>query len=180
MDEIDTAWGEIRDKQSVLKNFARRLLDVFARHTRKYVWAVARAYNLKIEIPAHPNGRFPVLIEGGEQQIRDSIPASVYFNTASGSVKVGSGTSFGYDVRLVTGKHIDIEESERTGVRFSHVPEGRDITIGRHCFIGTGAIVIGPVTIGDYCVVGAGSVVTKNLEPRCFYAGVPAIKIRSL
>jgi acetyltransferase-like isoleucine patch superfamily enzyme len=163
-----------------LKNIARSILKFIVRHTRKYVWAVARAYNLKVEIPAHPHGRFPVVVEGGEQQIQDNIPGSVYFNTASGSITIGSGTSFGYDVRLVTGKHVDIGEAERTGIQFHHVPEGRDITIGRYCFIGTGAIVIGPVVIGDYAVVGAGSVVTRDLEPRGFYAGVPAAKIRDL
>src|SRR5690349_8861772 len=98
-----------------MKSLARNLLKFFARHTRKYVWAVARAYNIKIEIPAHPHGRFPVIVEGGEQQIEDKIPASVYFNTASGAIRVGLGTSFGYDVRLVTGKHIDIAEAERDG-----------------------------------------------------------------
>ena len=155
-------------------------MKFLVRYTKRYVWAVARAYNLKIEIPAYPHGRFPVVIEGGDQQIQNNIPASVYFNTASGTISIGSGTSFGSDVSLVTGKHVDIEEAERTGVPFHHVPEGRDITVGRYCFIGTGAIVIGPVTIGDYSVVGAGSVVTTDLEPRGFYAGVPARKIRSL
>lgn len=156
------------------------MLKLFARHTKKYVWVLARAYDIKIETPAQAHGRFPVIIEGGEEQIREKIPASVYFNTASGTIKVGIGTAFGYDVRLVTGKHLDIEESERSGIEFHHVPDGRDITIGCNCFIGTGAIVIGPVNIGDYTVVGAGSVVTKDLEPRSFYAGIPAKKIRSL
>jgi len=156
------------------------VLEFIARHTRKYVWTIARAYHLKIEVPAHPHGRFPVVIEGGEQQIRKHIPPSVYFNTASGRITVGAETSFGYDVKLVTGKHVDIGEAQRTGVQFHHVPDGRDITIGRNCFIGTGAIIIGPVRIGDYVVVGAGSVVTRDLLDRGFYAGVPAVKLRDL
>jgi len=40
--------------------------------------------------------------------------------------------------------------------------------------------VLGGVTIGDNSVVGAGSVVTKNIETSSFYAGNPAIKIRTL
>ncbi len=58
------------------------------------------------------------------------------------------------------------------------MPEkGRDITIGKGCYIGTNAIIIGPCTIGNNAVVGAGSVVTKNVAPRSFVAGVPAKQI---
>ncbi len=163
-----------------MKNLLKLVLKFFAKHTKKYVWAISRMYNLRIEIPAHPHGRFPVEIEGGEEQIEHCIPPSVYFNTASGKIKIGEGTSFGYDVKLVTGKHMTLDEAKDSGNDFHFVPEGgRDIIIGRNCFFGTGAIIIGPVTIGDYTVVGAGSIVTKNLDSKSFYVGSPAQKIKT-
>ena len=151
----------------------------FARHTQRYVWAIARMYSIRIERPAFPVGRFPIEIEGGDEQVSQCIPPSVYFNTASGKIKIGIGTSFGYDVKLVTGKHMNLDEANKTGNSFHFVPEGgRDIIIGRHCFIGTGAIIIGPVNIGDFTVVGAGSIVTKDLDSKSLYVGVPAKKIK--
>jgi acetyltransferase-like isoleucine patch superfamily enzyme len=162
-----------------MKKMIKTILKFFTKHTQKYVWAIARMYNIRVEIPVNPHGRFSVEIEGGEEQIRHCIPPSVYFNTASGKIQIGKGTSFGYDVKLVTGKHMNLNEAKESGKTFHYVTEkGRDIIIGRNCFIGTGAIIIGPVTIGDYTVVGAGSIVTKDLDSKSFYVGSPAKKKR--
>ena len=164
----------------MMKVLFRHIKTFIAKHTKKYVWALARMYDIRIEVPAYPNGRYPVIIEGGLEQIKHCIPSSVYFNTASGQIIVGEGTSFGYDVKLVTGKHMNLDESKKMGKNFHYVPDaGRDITIGKNCFFGTGAIIIGPVIIGDYTVVGAGAVVTKDLESKSFYVGNPARKIKS-
>lgn len=46
-------------------------------------------------------------------------------------------------------------------------------------FIGFGVIVLGDVTIGRGCVVGAGAVVTHDLPPNTICAGVPAKVIRA-
>ena len=163
-----------------MKNLFKHLIKFIAKHTKKHVWALARMYDIRIEVAAHPSGRYPVIIEGGLEQIKHCIPSSVYFNTASGKIIVGEGTSFGYDVKLVTGKHMNLEESKKLGKTFHYVPDaGRDIIIGKNCFFGTGAIVIGPVTIGDYTVVGAGTVVTKDLDSKSFYVGNPSRKIKT-
>ena len=76
------------------------------------------------------------------------------------------------------------------GVRFTthdasasyYLPGASDlfgrITIGNHCFLGMGVIVLPGVEIADDCIVGAGSVVTKSsLEPGSVIAGNPAKKI---
>lgn len=46
--------------------------------------------------------------------------------------------------------------------------------IGKNCFIGAGAIVIGGITIGDNVRIGAGSVVTRSIPDGCTVVGVPA------
>ena len=51
--------------------------------------------------------------------------------------------------------------------------------IGRDCWIGANAVILGGVTIGDGCVVAAGAVVTKDLPAYSIAAGVPARVVRS-
>lgn len=50
----------------------------------------------------------------------------------------------------------------------------KSIHIGKDCWIGSRAIVLGGVAIGDGSVVGAGAVVTKNVPPYSIVVGVPA------
>lgn len=53
------------------------------------------------------------------------------------------------------------------------------ISVGRDCWIGFGAIVLGSVSIGDSSIVAAGSVVTRDIPENSICAGNPAIVIRS-
>lgn len=46
--------------------------------------------------------------------------------------------------------------------------------IGKNCFIGAGAIIIGGIKIGDNVKIGAGAVVTKDIPNNCTAIGVPA------
>lgn len=149
--------------------------------TKPFVWKLAIAYGIKIERSGIAYGQHPLIFEGGDEQIRHQTPASVYFNTRSGSIYVGRNTVFGEDVKVLTGKHMNIEEANSNQVELHFVPpEGRDIQIGTGCYIGSGAVIIGPVKIGDFAVIGAGSVVTKSIPAYTFAAGVPAKVVREL
>lgn len=148
----------------------------FIRITKPFVQRLARAYDIRLERPLFPTGQHPILIAEGAER---GIPKSCVFNTRSGSITIGSNVVLGEDVHLLTGKHFSIEEAEATGRPLHHVPEaGRDIIIEDGAYIGTMAIIIGPVTIGKHAVVGAGSVVTKDVPPSTFVAGVPARIVR--
>ena len=128
---------------------------------------------------AYPHGRHPLEIEGDMMEFRNRIPKSVYFNTASGSIRIGRGVVFGEDVKLLTGMHMNIDQAFRHGVALHHVPEsGRDIVIEEGVYIGSAAIIIGPVTIHAYSTIGAGAVVTKNVASRTMVAGVSARTVR--
>lgn len=52
------------------------------------------------------------------------------------------------------------------------------VYIGKHTWIGAGAIILPGVKIGDFAVVGAGSVVTKHVPQGAIVAGNPATIIK--
>lgn len=88
---------------------------------------------------------------------------------ASGGLEIGDGCDISVGVQLyshstharcVSGRKLDT-------VR-------RPTRIGRCVFIGPNSIVLAGVTIGDHCVIGAGSVVVRDIPPYSIAAGVPA------
>lgn len=58
----------------------------------------------------------------------------------------------------------------------------RPVEIGKHVWIGCGAIILPGVKIGDYAVIAAGSVVTAHVPSSAIVAGNPAriIKYRDM
>lgn len=157
----------------------KKLLRAIIEATRPFVWRVASAYDIRVDRPRQAYGRFPLLIEDTPEEAFHNIPKTVLFSTQSGSISVGRNTVFGEEVHILTGKHFNLGEATAAGVELHHVPEGRNVQIGRNCYIGGRAIIIGPVTIGDYAVIGAGSVVTRDVPSRAFVAGPKAQIIRS-
>lgn len=76
---------------------------------------------------------------------------------ARGGITVEHDTNISSHVKMITGSH-DIDDPDFTA-------DFRPITIGHHCWIGTGATILQGVTIGDGAVVAAGAVVTKDIPP---------------
>ena len=89
---------------------------------------------------------------------------------ARGGITVGHDTNISSHTKFITGSH-DIDDPQFTA---SFLP----ITIGHHCWIGTGAVVLQGVAIGDGAVVAAGAVVTKDIPAFEVWGGVPARFIR--
>lgn len=79
---------------------------------------------------------------------------------------IGSGTSLTDGVLVSNGEH------DRDS--FQLVRSTGPISIGRGCFLGQRAIVLGGVTIGDGATIGAGAVVTRDVPAGMTVAGVPA------
>lgn len=53
------------------------------------------------------------------------------------------------------------------------------VSIGRHCFVGTGVILLKGSSLPDYCILAAGSVLRHvHAEEYCLLSGVPAEKVR--
>lgn len=58
-------------------------------------------------------------------------------------------------------------------------PGGGAPRLGNSVYLCVDAKVLGEITIGDHCVVGAGAVVLKSVPARCVVAGVPARVVKS-
>ncbi len=99
-------------------------------------------------------------------------------------ITIGDGTVIGPRVQLLTAAH-PVDPQERvildpaTGARAGGYSINKPITIGKDCWIGAGAIILGGVTIGDGTTIGAGSVVTRDIPGSVVAAGSPCRIIRS-
>jgi maltose O-acetyltransferase len=92
------------------------------------------------------------------------------------SIFIGSDCLIGPNVQLLSVSH-DLDPHLRQTHKYNYVEA---ITLADNVWLGAGVIVLAGVTIGKNSVIGAGSVVTKNVAENSFYAGNPAIKIKSL
>lgn len=54
-----------------------------------------------------------------------------------------------------------------------------DTRIGRHCHIGTNAMILPGVTVGDSCIVAPGSIVMRDVPAGSLVAGNPARVVES-
>jgi len=93
---------------------------------------------------------------------------------AHGGIEIGDLSMLAARVTIVTANH----DLSRRGVEAFDTLVEAPVRIGRHCWLGAGAIVLPGVTIGDGAVVGAGSVVTRDLPPGMVCVGVPARPVR--
>lgn len=96
-----------------------------------------------------------------------------YFQNFSANITIGKGSLIAPNVGLITANHDPCNPVQ-------HLP-GRNIIIGKNCWIGMNSVILPGVTLGDNTIVGAGSVVTKSYtEGNCIIAGSPAKKIKNL
>ncbi|MBT1174712.1 sugar O-acetyltransferase [Bifidobacterium sp. LC6] len=87
-----------------------------------------------------------------------------------GGITIGDGTFIGPNAQLITINHSKNPMDRATTMSLP-------ITIGKHVWIGAGAIVLQNVTIGDGAIVGAGAVVTHDVPAGSIVAGNPAREI---
>jgi len=90
-------------------------------------------------------------------------------------VTIEDQVSIGQFTRLITGGHELGPEGHRAGATTTE-----PIVIGRGAWLGASVTILPGVTVGAGCVIAAGAVVTKDCEPNGLYAGVPAVRKRSL
>jgi acetyltransferase-like isoleucine patch superfamily enzyme len=99
--------------------------------------------------------------------------------TAIDRVIIGDGCLLSEQVYISDHAHDVKMQSEAPLVSLPLCNRG-PVTIGRRCFIGMRAMVLGGVTLGEGCVVGAGAVVTRSFPDYSVIAGVPGRLIGSI
>lgn len=119
-----------------------------------------------------------VIKSPGKLKIGSNAVLSCYtIITAGGGIEIDDDVMIGYNCKILSQNHIiprDLSQSIRfSGHRYDKVH------IKRGAWIASDVTILPGVTIGEGAVVAAGSVVTKDVEPNCIYAGVPAKKIRN-
>lgn len=97
-------------------------------------------------------------------------------------IVIGDGSVVGPRVQFLTAAH-PVDPVQRTwfdeeGGRIGGWAHNRPISIGKDCWIGAGAMILGGVSIGDGTTIGAGSIVTRDVPAGVVAAGNPCRVIR--
>ncbi len=138
-----------------------------SRHIRKW-WL--QLLGAKIGKRSFPARRVEILLPMG-LKLGDGVTIGWFAELdARGGLTIDDNSNISSHVKIITGSH-DIDDPDYTA---DFLP----VTIGKRCWIGTGAIVLQGVSIGDGAVVAAGAVVTKDVEPYTVVGGVPAKRIK--
>ncbi|MBR3694406.1 MAG: sugar O-acetyltransferase [Erysipelotrichales bacterium] len=92
-----------------------------------------------------------------------------------GKITFGDNILIGPDCTFVTATHPTDPVKRLEGYQ-----QFKNITVGNNVWFGAGVIVCPGVTIGDHCVIGAGSVVVKDIPDHSVAVGNPCRVIRKV
>lgn len=98
----------------------------------------------------------------------------IFFNCViPPSAVLKEGCNIAHGVGIVI--HHQAVIGENTKIYQNVTIGSKPISIGKGCYIGSGAVIM--ENLGDYVTVGANAVVTKPIESNCTVVGIPARKI---
>lgn len=96
-----------------------------------------------------------------------------YFQNFKAKIYIEKGTYIAPNVGIISVNH--------NPYNLDDYLDGKDVVIGKKCWIGMNAIILPGVKLGDNTIVGAGSVVTKSFpDGNLVIAGNPAKIISKL
>src|ERR1035438_982809 len=109
-----------------------------------------------------------------EARLADQVYIGCY--CVIGKTTIGLNTQIASGVQILSGNR-QHTRNEDGGLSGSQGGVFTTVTIGAHCWIGAGAIVMADV--GDGTTIGAGSIVSHPIPPNSVAVGNPARVIRS-
>lgn len=90
-----------------------------------------------------------------------------YFQDFNAEIHIGEGTYIAPGVGIITANHDPVD--------LDNYLEGKNVVIGKNCWIGMNAVILPGVELGENTIVGAGSIVTKSYtQGHILIAGNPA------
>lgn len=97
--------------------------------------------------------------------------------SAAGGLSIGNDVSIAHGTSILSSEH-SYEDP------FAAIRDARgysaEVTISNDVWIGAGVRILAGVSIGEHCVVGAGAVVVRSVPAWSVAAGVPARVIKSI
>lgn len=142
---------------------------------RSILWQKILGFNRHVPWPVSPfiNISSAKNISFDVGDLNNFQMSGTYFQNFAAKIVIGKRTYIAPNVGIITANHNPSEPR-------THL-QGKDVVIGKDCWIGMNAIILPGVELGDNTVVGAGSVVTKSFpKGSCILAGNPAKIIREL
>lgn len=139
---------------------------------RKFLFGLTRAQGRNVRVWAMRKLGF---IVGKDVYIGPGLTMTVGYADTSLKLKIGDRVSFGPNVTLILATH---PNNSRLRKYIKYPP--RQITIGEDSWLGANVVVMPNITIGKCCIIGAGAVVTHDVPDYAIMAGVPAKQIGTI
>ena len=158
-------------KQSIRNFFGLKKEYPVSFYLNDFIYRKILQNNKGVNWPVHFTSTviFPQRITKGIHVFPGDSPGN-YIQAVNGII-IGDHTNIGPNVSIISANH----DPQNNKIHLASPP----IIIGKHCWIGTGAVILPGVQLGDRTVVGAGAIVTKSFtEGHCIVAGNPAKIIR--
>jgi acetyltransferase-like isoleucine patch superfamily enzyme len=143
---------------------------------RSIIWQRIFGFNCHVPWPVSPHIVIsdPQNIEFDVDNLDNFQGFGNYFQSFGGKIYIGKGALIAPNVGIITTNHDITNEYEAWY-------EGKDVVIGKNCWIGMNSMILPGVVLGDNTIVGAGAVVTKSFpEGYSIIAGNPARLIKHL
>ena len=99
---------------------------------------------------------------------------------SSGDLEIGDGTLIAAFCYILNGGSYETHKNAPPFAQQNGTSSKGPTRIGDNCWVAAHATITDGVTIGTHCVVGAGAVVLNDLPPDTLCAGLPARKMRDL
>lgn len=109
---------------------------------------------------------------GKDVYIGPRLTMTVGYADKNIQLNLGDRVSFGPNVTLILATHPN-NSKLRSYIKYP----SRQITIGEDSWLGANVTVMPNITIGKCCIIGAGAVVTHDVPDYAIVAGVPAKQI---
>jgi len=145
------------------------------RNRRRYLWLsllLRRSWDWEV---ASERARLTGVTVGTEVRLHSGVT----FGGDPWLISIGDGTWITSGVMFINHDGSLIVPAAVAGDR-RRLWHGREITVGRNCFVGVRAVIMPGVHIGDETIIGAASVVTRDVPARAIVAGNPARVVGSV